>query len=151
MSKAYRDRGRLHIECDACSSKGATHADTTLTREPGAQIRYDDHVAKATKVHNDHEVAYRAIVALLVGGQITQEDAVERLRAQILDYTTKVKLLDASRPNEREGVTETLPTCPWCHAPLGVTVETIYPPVTPPPMPPIRSAAETVNLMLGRG
>jgi hypothetical protein len=80
MSRAYRNRGRLHIECDACSSLGATHAETARTPE-GA---------------------------------------------------------------------ETLPNCPWCGAPLGVTVETIDPPVTPPPMPPLRSAAETVNLLLGR-
>ena len=80
MSKAYRDRGRLHIECDACSSRGATHA--TTERATG-------------------------------GG-------------------------------------ETLPACPWCGAALGVPVETIDPPATPVVLPPLRSAAETVNLLLGR-
>ena len=82
MSKAYRDRGRLHVECDACSSRGATHA-LTERRSDGAEI---------------------------------------------------------------------LPACPWCDAPLGVTVTVLSPPVPRPKadMPPLRSAAETVNLLLGR-
>jgi hypothetical protein len=79
MSKAYRDRGRLHIECDACSSKGATHAETT--RAPDG--------------------------------------------------------------------TETLPTCPWCGAALGVPVETLDPPVTPAEPPPVRAAATEMNRLRG--
>lgn len=120
MSRAWLAHGRLHVQCDNCSSSGTPGGASIKQQVPeGLRKGYKEYGEKLSKA----VATFQSKTAALRFDHNKTDDekraAYQALKSQLnLDMTA----LTQSWPG-REGVQLLVEKCPWCSKPLNVVVE----------------------------
>ena len=123
--RAWRtERGRLLVQCDACSSRGhSAAAATTMIVDPKNAATHAAAQDAAQKLRLEMDGGLRAVTQLFKAKRLTREAAQLQVRELSAKHSAKVAALLESVPGLDEGAVEKISKCPWCGAEGDATVE----------------------------
>lgn len=132
--RAWRARGRLLVQCDACSSRGhpAAAVVESVADTKSAEARATA-MAAATKLRLEMEGNVRAVMQLHRSGKMPREAAAARVRDLSEKHAASISDIMRSSPGINDGVLEKIKKCPWCDAPGDATVERLSDDASEPP------------------
>lgn len=124
--RAWRSRGRLLVQCDACSSRGhpAVAQVTRVVDPKSAEARASTQLA-ANKLRLDLEGGVRATMQLHRAGRLKRPEAAARIHTMSEKHAEALAELLRSAPGVGDGVVDKLAKCPWCDSPGDATVEAL--------------------------
>lgn len=124
--RAWRSRGRLLVQCDACTSRGhpAVAAVERVVDPKSAEARASA-LAEAQKLRLGVESAVRSTMDQFKANRIDRAEATKRVKAASEKHAEAIRDLLERAPGVADGVTEKLAKCPWCDALGDATVETL--------------------------
>lgn len=120
MSRAWLAGGRLHLQCDHCSSSG-TPAGARVTQQIPDALRagYREFGQKLSALVG----AFQAqTAALRFNRTMSNADRLKTRDAARAKLDTDMTALLKSRP-DRAGIRVLIESCPWCGEKLGVEIE----------------------------
>jgi hypothetical protein len=120
MSRAWLENGRLHVQCDACSSTGTPGGAQITQQVPdGLREGYRVFGLKLTAL----VAAFQGqTAALRFDARSTDDERRAAHAAARARLETDMAALMKTVPG-RDGVTLKIEKCPWCAARIDVTVQ----------------------------
>lgn len=132
--RAWRSRGRLLVQCDACTSRGhPAAAQVSRVIDPKNAEALATTQLAANKLRLSMESGVRATMQLHRTMKIKRPEAAARIKALSEKHAAALTELLRSAPGVDDGVVEKLAKCPWCEAPGDATVATLPDDAAEPP------------------